>query len=356
MIKVLLASPIPFDGTGYYRAGGILPQLSKIIDGGVLVNEFRGGATWYDLYKNDILFLQRPMSEQIFKMATFAQSIGVKVWTDYDDDLFHLPNESRAYDDFPDKTKRFMVSTLRLSDVVTTSTPALGNVLKQLGAKDVRVIPNALNEQFVGPAVTKANTDSFNYLWRGSDTHVADITCFSDAIIRAIEESPDVYKWHFMGYNPWAITNVVPMYAEGYASDPSAKVYYHSKNDIKVYHDNLKKIQPRVMHVPLIGNALNAAKSNIAWIEGTWAGAVTIAPKWPEWERPGVLTYETVEEYLQLLQTEHDYQKLWSESMEYIKKNLLLSHVNKQRADLVRELLGMPVYKFTVTDPQLQIE
>jgi hypothetical protein len=38
-----------------------------------------------------------------------------------------------------------------------------------------------------------------------------------------------------------------------------------------------------MMVVPLRDNAFNRAKSNIAQLEATFGGMLTVGPKWPEW-------------------------------------------------------------------------
>ena len=53
--------------------------------------------------------------------------------------------------------------------------------------------------------------------------------------------------------------------------------------------------------VPLKDNLFNHAKSNLAWIEATCAGAMTLAPDWPEWRRPGVSNYESPLNFKKLL-------------------------------------------------------
>jgi hypothetical protein len=43
--------------------------------------------------------------------------------------------------------------------------------------------------------------------------------------------------------------------------------------------------------VPLHVSDFNRAKSNIGWIEAVHAGAITVAPDFQEWRRPGVINY-----------------------------------------------------------------
>lgn len=336
MIKILAYSPIPFDGTSFYRAYGIFPNLHKKMGRNLDVTTFRGGFTWADVGSFDVLFLQRPMTEQIMKLATYAKSLGVKVWTDFDDNLFELPPESRAFFDFHDEVRKVMMRILQVSDVVTVSTPALKEYFELYKVKNIEVVPNALNDDWFTPA-REHNATSKDIVWRGSETHVADLIYFNEQITRAIGNTDDTF--HFLGYLPFLVAHQFETYAKGLCGTPEMRVHAHKPEDIKIYHENLQSIAPRLMHVPLIGNALNIAKSNIAWIEATFAGAVCIAPKWAEWEKPGVLTYSSQEEFESLLTSTMNYTKEWEKSMEYIKKNLLLSHVNEQRATILERLI-----------------
>jgi len=79
----------------------------------------------------------------------------------------------------------------------------------------------------------------------------------------------------------------------------------------------------------------NRAKSNISWIEATYAGSSVIAPEFlPEFANmPGVITYnelmdsvfENVKDFNKSLAITNDL------SWRYIKENLLLSQVNNLR-------------------------
>lgn len=334
MIKVLAHSPIPFDGTSFYRSFGIFPNMSKQLGRNLDVSAFQGGMTWAQAGDFDVLFLQRPMTEGIYKLAHYVKGLGVKIWVDHDDNLFDLPTESRAFFDFDDKVRTTMNSILKLADVITVSTEGMQEVFKHLGY-ETKVVRNALNTDWHEP-VKEHNSRSRVVSWRGSETHVADLIYFTDPIEDAINKTTDVY--HFFGYAPWLLCHRMPYYAAGVAGELTARVHLHKPDDIRIYHDNLKKYKPRLMHVPLIANSLNAAKSNIAWIEATYAGAVCIAPDWPEWRMPGVLTYKSLEEYTQLLTSTEDRTAEWKKSMDYIQENLTLNKTNGQRIEILKSL------------------
>lgn len=336
MIKILAHSPVPFDGTSFYRSYGVFPNLSKKLGRNVDVTSFQGGMTWAQAGDFDVLFLQRPMTEGIYKLANYVKELGVKIWVDYDDNLFDLPTESRAFFDFDDKVRATMNKILKLADVITVSTEGMQAIFKHLG-HEATVVRNALNTDW-DPPVKEHNSRSRVVAWRGSETHVADVIYFTDQIEDSILKTKDVY--HFFGYVPWLLCHRMPYYAQDVAGEISARVHLHKPDDIRIYHENLKKYKPRLMHVPLVANSLNAAKSNIAWIEATCAGAVCIAPDWPEWRMPGVLNYKSLEEYVQLLTSPEDRTENWKASMKYIEENLTLNKTNDQRIEILKTLVN----------------
>lgn len=328
MIKLLISCAHKHDSTSFYRGWGVLHNLNRTMGRTLLLEDLsnRRGWTWADLGEIDILFLQRPYHIDSLKLVQYVKNFGIKVWVDYDDNLFNLPNESRAYFNYTTPVKQTMLKILQLADAVTVSTQALKKLFEAMNVANVTVVPNALNDQlFKLPSAYNHNSNTC--AWRGSDSHVGDMVYFSHYMEQAINNTN--YNWHFMGYNPFTLTNSV-----------TGRISVSEPQDVLLYHQELRKLKPALMHVPLVYNSLNECKSNIAWIEATWAGAVCVAPAWPEWLRPGVLTYTTGEEYQDLLSTPiPNAAELWQHSKDYIEKNLLLSHVNKTRAEIVNKLL-----------------
>ena len=151
----------------------------------------------------------------------------------------------------------------------------------------------------------------------------------SEAAIQLSKIYP--WSWVFIGDRPWFVDYM-----------DKTKVNVVPGMDIIDYMMFMKKISPAIQIVPLHPCDFNLKKSNIAMIEGTYAGAVTVAPDWLEWKHPGVNNYtnnfgKTVEN---LINNEKDLQKQYSQTYNYIKENLLLSKVNNLRKDLLIELLN----------------
>lgn len=328
-MKILACIPLPYDATSWYRAMGVFPNLRNNYIPDLDIEVYGGRKySWAELLQFDVMFMQRPARPDWLKLAEYMKGMGKKIWIDHDDNLFQLPVYNRVVDEYTPEIKQGMITMMRIADVITVSTPALKTLFESFGIKNrIEVIPNALNDDVMRMA-TQWNvvTGLEQYVWRGSETHQGDLVHFGDALMDAMQERKGAF-WTFMGYNPWLITQNFNMSVCRYAKP----------DDIMVYTSNFAKIRPQVLHVPLHDDPLNQCKSNIAWIEGTAAGAVVIAPDWPEWRKPGVLNYNSPGEYRSLLMQVHDeYPDRWKASAEYVKNNLLLTNVNKQRAEILK--------------------
>jgi len=327
-MKILVSTPTEYDSTSFYRCWGVLHNLNKDMGGKLQLDSFsRGNYDWSKLSGYDILFLHRPSSAVVLNLVQYCKQIGVKVWVDYDDNLFNLPYENRAYDNYKLDVKKLMRTILENADIITVSTQPLADFFKHnlFIPNPIEVIPNALNDRFFKMA-EKFNEDK-NYFWRGSETHYGDILDFTNEIYEGIANT--TVPWYFVGYKPHILMR-------NFGDD---RLKYVEPQDPILYHSTFKSLKPHIMHVPLSSNALNESKSNIAWIEATYAGAVTIAPDWKEWKMPGVLNYKSNEEYQSLLiNPPSNLAELWKQSHDYIKENLLLSKVNQKRKTIIENL------------------
>ncbi len=353
MIKILAAVPLSYDATSYYRSMGVFPNLRKNYVPDLHVDGYVGSGrrTWAELDPYDILFLQRPAHPDWLALARYCKGLRKKIWVDHDDNLFQLPTYNRVHDTYSDiSSKKTMLDIMKIADVVTVSTPAIKEYFESLGIYTCVVVPNALNEEKT-PMATQWNVrleegmpqipshmTVNQFVWRGSETHVADLLGHAEEIGRAMAERPNTF-WSYLGYNPFFITG-----------NFDATVWkYYLPQDIMVYVEQLRNLKPQVMFVPLVQDNLNKCKSNIAWIESTAAGSVTIAPDWPEWQRPGIINYNSVgdywghefsEDFLNKLKAPLEgYAERWQESRDYIMENLTITHVNKQRFEILKQLL-----------------
>lgn len=334
--SILFISPNPNDATSWYRAWGPFGALKKK---NPHINFISGLSkyTWSTFQMTDITFMQRPHTASHLQVAEMAKDNKNKLWVDFDDDLFSVTQDNPAYAHYSqEKIRKNISKIIAMADVVTVSTNYLKRRYEKLN-KNIVVVENALNDFLLedfDPKPFSERPQFFN--WRGGPSHERDVLAYTGAILETAETArANNWKWHLIGYNPWFLT-------ERFQEDA---VIVSDPLDVVAYHKFMKKLQPTCQVVPLVDNIFNHSKSNIAWLEGTWSGAVTIAPRWEEWDKPGVITYEdekslTSAIYAVMAMNEEGLETHLKASQRHIAENYLLSKVNPLREQIIENLLA----------------
>lgn len=322
--------PSPLDATSLYRGLGPLGQLKR---SGEFQISVLGQYDWSMMKLIDALFLQRPFMHTHVVTMQLAKASCKPIWVDYDDDLFHVPVDNPSYVTYGrEKVQRDIAVCIAMADIVTVATERLVELLKPV-AKDIRLVPNAHDDELFGTERAPHSNNKL-ILWRGSASHERDVWHHGEALVTTAKERPD-WKFCFAGYNPWFVT-------EAMAHEQALII---PMMDPLEYFSFIKKVGPRIVVVPLVPNEFNLAKSNIAWMEATYAGAVCVAPDIPEWRRPGIVNYRTTNELktalMRLTDSEVTLEHHVKDSWDYITSNLLLSNVNQSRVQVMRDLVDM---------------
>jgi hypothetical protein len=328
-IRMVANIPNPLDGTSFYRAGGIFPHLMSIMPE-LEVTPNPGTYDWFVFGFTDVLFMQRPFTDQHVQIAEMARTLCVPIWIDYDDDLFSVPRCNPAFPIYSQPNhQRNVAKLLALADHVSVSTEDLKRKFEKLNPK-IDVIPNALNDYIlnarpsIGPKKMIVN-------WRGSPTHEKDIGIFSHAIVELAKKFPE-WKWNFIGHSFWGLIDAMPKenLVECAAVDPM--MYWHL----------IGQLQPAIQIVPLENNGFNRCKSNIAWQEAAYSGCATLAPDWNEWRNPGTILYKDVDDFYtklyDILSVKVDLKRLGEEAWGCVQEKFLISKVNPKRAELIASL------------------
>lgn len=332
-MKLLSLTVNKNDTTSFYRANGVFHDLKKQMDIDITSMDFRqlNDMSWATLFLYDAVFMQRPYQAVAVQLAQYCREIGLPLWMDYDDNLFEVPIDNPGYDIWAAPAiQKNMNSLIQIADVVSVSTHGLKQAFEKLN-KNIQVIPNAFNaDLFSYRNNPKTNK---NMLWRGSNTHNVDLMMYLDEIHHCTQKYTD-WTFTFFGYNPYFLPHT-----------PNRK--YIKSTDPIYYFRQLYKLAPRAMFVPLVNSVFNRCKSNIAWIEATFAGAVCLAPKWEEWNMPGAITYENNAEFLEkmelILNEKVNFKKYNTLSWEFIMEELRLDKINRQRVKLIESLVTQPV-------------
>lgn len=334
-INVLVMCPNESDATSFYRGMGPWGLMTRQFSG---LNILQASTVkWNVLNLCDVVFLQRPYRPNDLQLLEYAKDMGKKVWVDYDDDLFSVPRSNPTFGIYGKDEVRLRVATIiAKADHVTVSTQAIKTRLekgqKPLNQK-ITVIPNAYADHIHGE-FPKENNPKKLIFWRGSPTHNQDVLSRIEGITEAYR-SAKLDKWTFMflGGTPWELTE----------SLHGNRAIFAESVDIMEYFKVIKKVNPSVVLVPLHDMEFNHSKSNIAWIEGTYAGAVSVAPDWDEWRKPGCFNYvdnRTIQETLEYIaENPRAIVEQNALAREYIWENLRLTKVNVKRMEVLESLL-----------------
>jgi hypothetical protein len=339
--RLAVCCPHAHDGTSLYRGVGPLEAMrrqDRRLELDYAPEGPEGGRAtphWNWIARNDALFLQRPFEEIDIHAAVLARMQGKPVWMDWDDDLTCIPHSNKyrqIYD--PATMKQRMGKLLSLADVVSVTTEALKEKMCQVSGAGCqpRIIPNACHWPFSNAQRQRRVT------WRGGHSHDADLLAFLPAIAE-LARLPQfsLWKWCFLGEPPWQVREAIPeANFEQWADTPH------------MYMPAFGYLGPWVNLVPLADHPFNRSKSNLAWIEATCAGAITLAPDWPEWQRPGVVNYKDGKDFkdnlrglIELsskLDSNEGLPGQITASRGFIRENLMLDHVNEQRWEIINQL------------------
>lgn len=330
-IKIVAVVPGPGDATSLYRACGPFSQLRKSMPIDV---EYPTGFMWPIIRSSDIMFLQRPCSQDHLTIAKMAKNCNVPLWIDIDDDLLDVPMENPVWEHYREQgMKDIIITCLRMADHITVASEQLKAKLIQYNP-NITVIVNAFDESWLKGYDPLAKTMNPKIItWRGTASHIKDLASVADDIVSIAEAHPDLL-WRFIGYFPWFI-------AERMAN----KNIQHIKAlDPFEYFQFLKTSDSGISIVPLVKNPLNMCKSNIAWQEFTLSGATCLAPDLPQWQYPGIVHYgENVsfkDNLLYLIDNPQIHKEYVTQSLEVLKDELSLAALNLKRRDVIYKLLG----------------
>jgi hypothetical protein len=223
-----------------------MPIEYKVFDGSV------GFALWEAVMYGDVIFMQRPCSEQMVSIAQIIKNVGKKLIIDWDDNLSILPDWNPNVRQF-DGCLPHLQKLCKIADVVTVSSKELLNKVTEWGAKKPVYIPNAIDDSFkLLPKVKQSNS----IVWRGGQSHQADLDMAKEHIINLSQTNEII----FMGDAPsWV-----------------AEVKNHKLIKLVDYINYimlLNSIAPKMLLVPLVPCDFNAARSDIAAQEAYLVGA-----------------------------------------------------------------------------------
>ncbi len=345
MASIICSIPQLQDATSLYRGVGPFQSLHRSDNVHV---SFRNDLSWVTLKGADAVFFQRPALDDRLAMMRLCRANNKPIWLDYDDNLHAIPMCNRRYPLFGTPHVQHNIATMvAMADVISVTTQHLGEALAgllkcfpnttefRLNPEKIKVIPNAYDSDLHPPLDEKRSPREKLVVWRGSDSHSKDLMLHTEQLQNVVRKH-QAWNYEFIGEPFWWTIEQLKKVAK------PAVLGLTAAQDPVLFFRYLYKQRPSLVIVPLEERGFNRSKSNIAWIEATAAGAVTLAPAWPEWQKPGVLTYDGADDFERKMNSviEGDYNTdaLWQESRDYIREHLPLNVVNRARMEILEGL------------------
>jgi hypothetical protein len=288
---------------------------------------------WSTVCTADIGFLQRPHNGNHLAVAKMLALQNKPIWVDFDDNFFNIPASNPALSVYGQQQNIDIIKQiLQLANVVTVSTTALREFLLPYVTCEIVVIPNAHNtdllEDLALPAAHKKRI-----IWRGGHTHNADLDVLKEAVVELSHKYTD-FNWSFIGHAPWWTNLMRP-----------GSYSILAPMEIMQYFDNIPQQKAIAWIFPLVDCPFNRAKSNIAWMEASYAGAKMFAQDLPEFKMPGCTTFKDGKDFIfkikPIFEAGYDPRPDIKLSQDYIRDNLQLRDVNQLRIAVIEGLLNV---------------
>jgi glycosyltransferase involved in cell wall biosynthesis len=201
----------------------------------------------------------------VYALKTYS---GSKIIWDLDDNLFEIPQSNPAYSAFKAVDHNVLKMYLAWSDFLTCSTNTLATQLMEKYQADpsrIAVLPNLVDLNDWPREKSACPKDKIHIIWAGSATHQDDLELIKEPVQRILKERDDV-RFTFIGMIPQELLQ----------EDPERIAFYYGC-EVKYYSRYLSEFNPDISLAPVVDHDFNRAKSGIKWMEGTLAGAATIA-------------------------------------------------------------------------------
>lgn len=332
--KILAYCPNPADATSYYRGAYPMKMLDKHyedISVELVSHDHLPFLNWSFLAGFDLVFMQRPSSDEELILAQLCRINQIPLWVDYDDLLLDLPSTNPNYKFYNQTNVKANISEiLTIASLVTVSTNMLGSSLRNYNSRPI-IVPNAHNDYLYPWEMLRKPNAEIDFAFRGSNTHDFDVLSHYELIQKWLEANRyDHQKVTVWGnYNP--LFSHPPFNIMGECNPPM---------DTIMFLNQLYNCNHAVIFFPLELNRFNLCKSNIAFLEATFTGGVVIG---------GVdmilcdynLNQGTIIDIRspEKLTFEKRYE-IWEKSVAFIENNnLFLSETNKIRYNLIKKLV-----------------
>lgn len=326
MKKVLFLTMYDQDGTFFYR----IAPLQHISHEKITIERkpYHGNIGFEFFLGHDILFLERPSSQNDLSIIKLAKQCGLKVITDWDDDCLHVDLLNPMWHHY-NECKQTVMECIAISDEVWVSTSGIKKSFYLLN-KNIHVIPNCLNDYvFHVEQKRPFNPDTKKAFWRGGGSHEADVyqPGIAEKLVETINKNTE-WNFQFLGFRfIWLEMRCGANYTPV------------SQMPLLQYMAYLNDENTNIIFCPLQNTKFNESKSAISFIEATYAGACFFGNKsLPEFNLPTIRDYNELDIHLSDDYRMEALRSSNERSWTYIQQNLLLSTVNQVRIERILEL------------------
>ena len=275
---ILLLAPDEKDATSFYRCWGPFSELVRTTKTPIMLSR-ASHVAWSTLLDKHLLMIQRPCFPNHLKVLEMAHQANpdLVTWVDWDDLLWQIPEGNPAKKGFGDPKVLYgvILRCVQQADIVTVSTPFFQRCFPEELQAKITVLRNRLPRHWRRQTPhCKPTQKRVKIAWRGSATHIIDWMEFLEAAITLSTQQP--IEWVLIGSPPYHVMASLRRVAtvtciEEIAIEQYGQWFIHEGP------------QADILFVPLHDNAFNRVKSHIAMLEATFAGMLSVAPKWEEW-------------------------------------------------------------------------
>ena len=289
-----------FSGCSWYRA--VIPGHAAVRVGGHEVRVGAGETSPEHVAWADVIQLQRLWHPNAIRMVRYARSLGKRTVYDIDDDVWAIEKANPAHAFWVEKDHASRaLDVLKECDSVTTTGPDLANTLRR-HHKDVRIIPNALGDDF--RRVRKSDAGKLIVGWAGGNSHTPDIKLIERVILDIVNER-----------------DVTVAIAVGGEWIEHERVMHVPPVAIENYHAVLSTFD--IGMAPLLDSRFNRAKSDLKPLEYAGVGVPFVASRVGPYRTltRGGLTAPTPKEFkrhlLRLIDDEPERRRMAADGLEW---------------------------------------
>ena len=267
-----------FSGCAYWRYATPIRKLRKLgspLDY-VLYTDYNIDLSNQIMQNADLIVMQAPGSHEHTRVMQEMQKRGIPVYVDYDDISFELSPCNPKYRDlglketeewktgrdlfYPEWNKMKydgFLGSIQNCDGFTTTTPFIAQVYKDMGVKNIHILPNSVDFDYYKflPRPELGNEVSIG--WFGGDSHRDDLDFVKDVLKEICLKYPQVRLVIKMPANWVDLFKDVPIHQKE----------FHLWSELENHPLALSCKFWDIGIAPLTDTKFNRCKSNIKWQE-----------------------------------------------------------------------------------------